>query len=127
MSDFFQTKMGHEFFEGRVPAMLKQMQQLNENLVALTDAVQNSGATRIEHCVPETKCFLLLNVVDRKIFINRFDTLESAQSAMRRSVNQYDTSSATEFMFYDMEAALTAGVSLIDNKPHDSDWLIVEV
>lgn len=33
--EFFQTVMGHHFYEGTMPALVKQLERLNTNLEAL--------------------------------------------------------------------------------------------
>lgn len=42
--DFYQTKMGKEFFEGRLPALIKELKALNRNL-SKADYVQEICTT----------------------------------------------------------------------------------
>ena len=37
MSDFYRTTMGHRFYEGTMPALVKQLTRLNDNLERLSE------------------------------------------------------------------------------------------
>ncbi len=40
---FFQTRMGHTFYEHTVPELVRQLERLNELLEQLATACQHSG------------------------------------------------------------------------------------
>jgi hypothetical protein len=51
--EFFQTSMGRTFFEATVPAIVRQLERLNENLERLVEVVgEKQGAEQDE---PETE------------------------------------------------------------------------
>ena len=45
--EFFQTGMGRTYYEHTMPMLVKQMELLNQNLVALTELIQQN--TEIDH------------------------------------------------------------------------------
>ena len=46
---FFQTIMGQRFFEGTVPAVLKQVKQLNDNIERLNENLEKLFKERLDN------------------------------------------------------------------------------
>jgi hypothetical protein len=46
--EFFETVMGHRFFEAQVPEFLRELKKLNDNLTALTFELRQSRALLAE-------------------------------------------------------------------------------
>lgn len=56
--EFFQTKMGHIFYEGTVPALVRELKRLNDNLERLQQAPQIQITTRPDPYANKCKgCF----------------------------------------------------------------------
>lgn len=44
MIDFYRTGMGQKFFEGTVPSLVRQLERLNDNLVAIREQLAQKTA-----------------------------------------------------------------------------------
>lgn len=52
---FHATRLGRILYERHVPELIRQIEQLNENVAALTEAIQNSRAVAGGDREPETE------------------------------------------------------------------------
>jgi len=43
--EFFQTKMGHAFYEGTVPALVRELRRLNDNIERGLTLMEHKGAS----------------------------------------------------------------------------------
>ncbi len=54
MSDFHRTNMGHQFYEGTMPALVKQLKRLNDNLERIYPKDTPAQPEEKPHEVPRT-------------------------------------------------------------------------
>jgi len=47
--EFFQTGMGKTYYEHTMPMLVKQLAELNQNLITLTKLIQQSAETDRQH------------------------------------------------------------------------------
>lgn len=52
---FHTTRMGQAFYEGTMPALVRQLQQLNANLEALVSRDEKRGSTDVNHLAIEAQ------------------------------------------------------------------------
>jgi hypothetical protein len=50
MTDFHRTNMGHQFYEGTMPSLVRELKRLNDNIEKLLEVVQ---AVRLSAVVKE--------------------------------------------------------------------------
>ena len=47
--EFFQTGMGKTYYEHTMPMLVKQLAELNQNLITLTKLIEQNAATDRQH------------------------------------------------------------------------------
>jgi hypothetical protein len=47
--EFFQTGMGRTYYEHTMPMLVKQLAELNQNLITLTKLIEQNAATDRQH------------------------------------------------------------------------------
>lgn len=56
--EFFQTAMGHKFYEGTVPALVRELKRLNDNLEKLVQQGQSAEDARLHGICKECRTAL---------------------------------------------------------------------
>ena len=82
--EFYQTPMGHKFFEGTMPAIRNNIKELQETVAELTktvEALTKTIATTV-NASDESPC-LLISVIEGDISTEKFDSLDKAQAELR--------------------------------------------